>query len=502
LIPSPLNQIVWPGLLSTFLYLWITFLSFEFVYGEGHRDRPILLVLVLFLVLFSIQVYVIRAVRKIGRDRNALIGIFLFAATFRLVLLLSNLIQEDDVYRYLWEGRVSAEGINPYRYSAWQVEQYRHGVEIEKSPWTDEDRNNLDRLVRVSGPETKFSLILDRVNHPHVSTIYPPLSQFLFWLAALAVPGSIAGFKLWIMALDGVTLWLLYRLLRSLGWNPLYLVVYAWSPLVLKEFGNTGHVDALAVTLVLSASVTALRGRTIGSLFFLALATASKFYPFILLPLFLHRIKGEGAGSLCKGLGVYIGTLAVLYLPFLGAGERLFHGLFRYAADWEMNDFLFSLIKSAYSSIPLEGLRSTLTVSFWTFQFENPWYEVLTKGTAFGIVGLAVLYCLFRRDPKEPREFLFSLFIVLGAVFLTSPVQNPWYLTWLMPFLVLFRFPSWLLLSGLIFGYYLRFYLFYHHLEEWWRWVVYGEFVPFYILLIREYWLVRKKRYAVFDPGK
>lgn len=497
-----MNKIVWPGLISTLIYVWITFLSFEFVYGQGHQDRPILLVLLLFLILFGIQMYVVQVVKKLGFEKPALIGILFFSLAFRLILLPSHVIQEDDMYRYMWEGRVSAEGVNPYRYSVWQVEQRRHGVENPDGPWTERDRENLDKLVRISGPDSGFSLIIDRVNHPYVPTIYPPLGQILFLIAALVAPGSILGYKLLIVLLDCVSIWLVYRLLIVLGRNPLYLVVYAWSPLVLKEFSNTGHIDALAVTMVLATLVLVARGRTVSALFFLALATATKFYPLVLLPLFIHRLWGKSAGSVFKGMGVYFGTLAALYFPFLGAGGRLFHGLFRYANDWEMNDFLFSMIKTGYSAIPLQVLQSPLTFSVWKFHFENPRFEVLTKVTILCILGLAILYCLVYRDPKKEKEFILSLFIVLGTTFLISPVQDPWYLTWLIPFLVLFRYPSWLLLTGLFFGYYLRFYFHYHDLGEWWKWVVYVEFVPFYILLTRELWLTRKGRYPVFENGE
>ena len=87
---------------------------------------------------------------------------------------------------------------------------------------------------------------------------------------------------------------------------------------------------------------------------------------------------------------------------------------------------------------------------------------------------------------EQPIEFIRGLFWVMALVFLLSPVQNPWYLCWVVPFLCIFPERSWITLTGLVGLYYLDFYFDYQELSEFSLWIPWVEYVPFYFLLALE----------------
>ena len=78
----------------------------------------------------------------------------------------------------------------------------------------------------------------------------------------------------------------------------------------------------------------------------------------------------------------------------------------------------------------------------------------------------------------------FGLEKLISLVFLLSPIQNPWYLCWVVPFLCLFPLRSWILLTGLVGLYYLDFYFDYQEIQSWTKWTPWFEYLPFYLLLI------------------
>jgi hypothetical protein len=107
------------------------------------------------------------------------------------------------------------------------------------------------------------------------------------------------------------------------------------------------------------------------------------------------------------------------------------------------------------------------------------------------VLGCVILILPFFFNLRDEQNFVRTLFLVLGVLFLVSPVGNPWYFLWLVPFLCFFPYRSWLLLSGLLSLYYMAFYFIYQRRADTFRWVIWLEYVPFYVLLIAEWWKSR-----------
>src|SRR5712691_10704305 len=190
-------------------------------------------------------------VRRPHIGRGGLAGIVVAAVAFRLVLLPTAPTLSTDLYRYLWDGRVSVAGLSPYRYPP---------TAPELSALRDE-------------------AIYPRLNHPDWRTIYPPGAQLLFTGMARLAPGNVVAFKLLIVALDLLALALLVSWLRTLGHSPAWALVYAWHPLVVVEFAGSGHLDAVAVAASVAALVAADRRREGWSGALLGLGAVVKLYP-------------------------------------------------------------------------------------------------------------------------------------------------------------------------------------------------------------------------------
>lgn len=232
-----------------------------------------------------------------AKPQVALLIVLGAGALFRLVLVPTSPVLSDDLYRYLWDGRVQAAGINPYVYPP---------KAPELAPLRDE-------------------AIWPQINRPHAPTIYPPATQAVFagaWWLGLRSP---ATWKLVTATADIAAMLLLTRLLMALGRDRRAVVAYAWNPLPILAFGHSGHVDALVVLGLVAAALAWQAGalRRLGLC--LGLAAAVKLYPLVALPAFVRDSSGRwSARRAAVVTALAIGIVAVSYLPVLDLGSRAF----------------------------------------------------------------------------------------------------------------------------------------------------------------------------------
>ena len=434
-------------------------MSFAFVYGQGHRQRPFLTFLGCYAAAFVLYWLALCALPRLSRSHGdpGLLGLILgFAVLFRVVMLWSNPIQEDDFYRYLWDGKVVASGLNPYRFAPQAIELMKEGDD------------SLQPYAQIVKEDPAMAVVLARVNHSDVPTIYPPLAQGVFALAAFIAPGNLRALRLLFFAFDLGLCLLLVALLHRLTLNPVYMLVYAWSPLVIKETLNSAHYDVVPTFFFIGALWLSLKNKVLLAHVSLALAILSKVYPLVLVPLLMWRTwQLYGRVWVLSGLTITIVVIVLGYVPFLSAGPLLWQGTQTFAERWQTNSALFPLL------VQLVGER-------W-----------LANSIVALLLGGGVIAVLLRYDLRDEREFLWNIFLLLGALLLLSPVGNPWYFLWLIPLLCVFPFRSWLLLSGFLGLYYLSFYFMYHRTPETFRWVLWLEYLPFYGMLVWEWMSLR-----------
>jgi hypothetical protein len=169
--------------------------------------------------------------------------------------------------------------------------------------------------------------------------------------------------------------------------------------------------------------------------------------------------------------------VCLFYLPFIEIGAQNFSGLQEFATRWQQNDSLFAL---------LAGFFGWFVDSAGPVPLSYDLPSLLAKITVAFLLGAAMLYLLFWRkeaERPEPRAVLEPFFIIMALVFLLSPVQNPWYLCWLVPFLCIFPWRAGILLTGLVGLYYLDFYFDYQDLPHYSAWIPWFEYIPFYLAL-------------------
>ena len=527
------------GFVSLVCYAAVLGLSFQFHYGEGHRNRPIPAVLVSFLVAFVAYLAVTRRLlvrsappSAVGPSRLRLIvG---YAVAFRLLLLPSAPIQEIDYYRYLWDGQVTASGVNPFRYSANQIEELGPAAPTG---------SELARLWDLANRSATVRTVFDRVHHREVPTIYPPAAQVVFAAVATVTPADASlgihtlVLKLFLLAFDLGTLAVVVAILRRFRLPDCWCVGYAWCPLVMKELSNSAHLDAIAVffaTAAFYAFVSIPRRPTAGAWkpaaaggCLLGLGVLAKSYPVVLGPVvaayLLARLGWRGALPLAACAAVVLGG----YAPFLSthsaeSGNTPVTGLGTFLGRWEMNDFLFMLVHENVRPASAGGserwfvltpdgtrARCVATVRDW---IETAGYTATDKKVAFlltqGLMGLVLTALVLRlavgvyRRPTR-RRLLRAAFLTLGWAWLMTSAANPWYLLWGLPLLVFAGRRAWWLLPGLALGYYVRFWMEYqaagtedslraaHDLFDFG--IVWLEYLPFFALFAVETYRTRPR---------
>jgi hypothetical protein len=361
------------------------------------------------------------------------------AVLLRVGFLFTSPSLSDDVFRYVWDGKLLNLGVNPYSHppSAPELTSFRDPL------W-------------------------ERINHKSMATPYPPLAEALFAMTYRVAPDSVTAMQALAVAFDLSVVVLLLLMLSRMGLDRRRVLIYAWNPLVLLQFGHSAHYDA-AMLLPLLGAIYLLDGRRIiGSGALLATATLVKMVPALLAPLFLPLWGWAG-------LLAMVAVSAAGLLPWIGAAGGL-AGLVSEATDARFNDslgYLFSRLLQPFASDPDEAARGLAS-------------------TLLALTSLAFAGYLWRHgaDWRALGRWVYRL---LGLFLLLNAVVEPWYLTWMVPFLC-FLLPSapnrsswlepafgWLLLSGLVVLTDLT------YLPEFapasWAWVRAAEYGPLYLAL-------------------
>ena len=230
------------------------------------------------------------------------------AAIWHLLFLRLPTRPDDDIHRYVWDGRVQRLGYNPYTL-------------IPGDP----------ALAALHTPETRT------LNHPDLPSPYPPGAE-LFFHAVAAIHETVFAFKVAFVLCDVGIVFLLLSVLRRSGEGEHWVLAYAWHPLLAIEVAGNGHVDIVgALLLVLSFVALARRWRPLASVAF-GLAVAVKFLPIVLLPLYWKRLRLRDAA-------LAIAAVLLLYTPFLRHGQISTGSLGTYVRSFRFNDPVFAVLE-------------------------------------------------------------------------------------------------------------------------------------------------------------
>jgi len=468
-----------------FLYRAIHHMRNGFYYDVPNADMPTVIFLIIFSSAFLLYFTSIYFISKKPFHKKDLLLIVLFAIVFRAILLPSIPVHENDFYRYLWDGKLFKHGHNPFKYAPGDLESVENTFSRDYYDWDkktyvkvktfSEDQKR--ELARLNKLRYQNHIFFDRIGHRPVPTIYPPTAQWVFWISSVVREDSILFMKFLFVVFDVLVIFVLIGLLKSVKMNPSMVIVYAWSPLILKEFANSGHYDAVAIFFMMLAISWLIQRRDDNGVLALSLAGLTKLFPFLLTPLFMRQFKRKHFLALA-------GIVLACYLPFFFWDKvgvaGVFKGLTTYSQEWAYNGSLFIIIRSMLKLLPFGFLHGLLPAKAFC-----------------GMIFLAVLAFLSMKDNTDDLDLLKKVFILLGLLFLLNPVGDPWYYTWVIPLLCFFCYRSFLLLSWLLIFSYLSF----NHdfgSVSWgyceFKVLTLVQYVPFYLFLIVEIILKRRKK--------
>jgi alpha-1,6-mannosyltransferase len=305
--------------------------------------------------------------------RVVVIGLVL-AAAWNIAFLRLPSGADDDIHRYVWDGRLQRLGYNPY-------------------------------LVIPSDPAVKGLHTLETrdLNNPDLPSPYPAGAE-LFFRAVTAIQESTFALKVAFVVCEFAIVFVLLDVLRRTGQASHLVLAFAWNPLLAVEVAGSGHIDIVgALLLVVSAAALVRRWRATAAVA-LGLAIAVKFLPIVLLPLYWKRVRIRDAALAAA-------AVALLYVPFLNRsffnhGRIPIGSLGTYVQSFRFNGPVFA----AFDRVAPPQMLVALAV----------------------LVGLVTATWLRRaRREMSLEQFAWPM----AASLLCAPVVFPWYLLWLLPFL-------------------------------------------------------------------
>jgi hypothetical protein len=261
--------------------------------------------------------------------RVVVVGLLL-AAVWHLLFLMKPPGLDDDVHRYVWDGRLQRLGYSPY-------------ASVPDDP----------ALGALHTSETRT------LNNPNVPSPYPAGAQ-LFFRAVASIHESTFAFKAAFALCYAAIIFLLLDILRFSGQGAHWVLAYAWHPLLATEVAGSGHIDIVGALLLLASFAALLRRwRAVAALTF-GLAVAVKLLPIVLLPLYWKRVRVRNGALAAVAFGL-------LYLPFLNHGRIPIGSLGVYVRSFRFNDPVFSVLERAGPPELVAGLA--IFIGFLTAVF-------------------------------------------------------------------------------------------------------------------------------------
>ena len=375
--------------------------------------------------------------REISVKRMIVIGM-----VFRAIYLLVFPELSDDVFRYIWDGMLTNEGISPYS--------------MLPSEWSN------------VGLSQDFGNMLHQLNSPDYYSIYPPVLQSVFalsvWLGNGQLLSSVITLRVLVLLAELGSMVLIWKLLKAWKMNTRNLMLYALNPLVIIEFAGSLHGEVFMIFfLLLSLWLLAEKRQWVSATVF-GLSVGTKLLPLMFLPFYIKRLGW--LKSMIYGTVVIL-IVAVLYVPFWTPEllENTLSSLRLYFANFEFNASIYYIIRE---------------VGYW-----HKGYNIigLTAVWLPRVVAASILLIALLNKDKTisgiPKLMLFAWFIYYAF----ATTVNPWYVAVLAAFLPFtkYRFALlWLMLVPLsyeAFG------------NEPFRenmWIIALEYIPVYLWLLFE----------------
>ena len=349
---------------------------------------------------------------KTVRHHKLIQGYIALGIGLRLLLLFSVPNLSDDVYRYLWDGHLWLNGINPFVHPPSYYLQH---------------------------PPLPVGLTTDlyaKLNSPDYHTIYPPVAQGLFSFSCALFPknsyGSIVVMKAMVFLAELGSLRLLGLLLKQKGLPAAHILLYALNPLIILELTGNLHLEALMIFFLLLSLWLLSKSSYSWATLAIAGSVASKLLPLMFLPFFIRRWgwpKWSVQYFMLMGLALLLMFVPMLSLEFLrGFGSSLD----LYFQRFEFNAGIYYLLR-------------------WVFMVLTGYNFILFLGPALGLfAGYAIIKMAKSEGDLSWEKLPFMMVLAFGVYLFSATIIHPWYLALPVAICVLtpLRFP--ILWSGLV----------------------------------------------------
>jgi len=341
-----------------------------------HNDR--------YLVLYGVALAVCGAAAVLlwRRARRLDVAIVLTVALVARALIAFDAPSlSDDAYRFVWDGRVQAEGINPYAYAP-----------------ADGRLHDLRDFP-----------VFTRVNRPYTRTGYPPANEVLFFAVNRVAGEGIGRVKLALLALEALAVALLLALLGRTGRSHGRVALYAWHPLAIVEVASSAHLEPLVLAAVLASLLAWDRGHALRAGAALGAGVLTKFVPILIAPFMLRRLGARFAAAAAF-------TCVALFAPYAGAGTDALGSVGAYGNE-------------RFGAGPFRWLTEA----------------GVGAGPARALLLAALVAGVALSAWRPPTDLVgacrYTALLLAGSMLASNQVQ-PWYLLWVLPLLCVVPIPG------------------------------------------------------------
>ena len=303
----------------------------------------------------------------------------------------------DDIYRFIWDGNLLLKGINPFEMVPDQIMQSRSELGMSEE-------------------------LYQNMNSRQYHTVYPPISQFIFWFSALIAGQTVwlnsLIMKLFIFAAEVGSIYYLRKLLIHRSMSEYWSLLYFLNPLIILELTGNLHFEGIMIFFLLASMYMLLKERYWVAFFAFAFAVNTKMIPLILVPYLSFSLGWRR--TIQFGL-VGITTTVLLHLPFLSESfiKNIGSSLGLYFKTFEFNASIYYLVR-------------------W-IGFQIKGYNIIaTAGPYLATISTLLIIAIswFSRN-KKLANIATAFILILTTYFLFSTTVHPWYITTMVAFMPL-----------------------------------------------------------------
>lgn len=365
------------------IFYFSLLLSIYFFSGYIFERHETVVIFFLFFLCFALTFLVSK--------KLSLNEILLFGISFRLILFFTYPWLSDDFYRFIWDGLVIGENINPYEYTPSELMKNGEILGTKKI------------FIELYGKMSNLS----RLNY----SPYPPINQFLFFLSTLVkkdISLSLISMRSLIIVSDILNFFIGLRILKKLKFKEEKILWYFLNPLVIIELTGNLHFEGFMLTFFGFGILLFLENKKLFALFPLALSVGTKLITILIIPFIINQKK---ISEKLKMTILFVGLLFLIFFLPIGNNLPNFYSTIKlWFSNFEFNGSVYYIIR--FIGHKIKGYNIIKSIGLIT-----PIITVIT-----------LIYLIFNKKDKEIKTTLEDMFLLLSFFFLISMVVHPWYI--------------------------------------------------------------------------